>query len=137
MSNVLVINVTGQETRVALIEHGILAELYIERKYQRGIVGNIYRGRVVRVLPGMQAAFVDIGTDRAAFLYVNDVLNEHIPFDLSEDEPAGAPDEAEVETEPDTSEPETTEAEPEPGPENTLVDLTDPAAGARGRRRRP
>lgn len=82
MSNILVINVAGGATRVALIEAGILAELYVEREHEKGIVGNIYRGKVVRVLPGMQAAFVDIGTDRAAFLYVSDVLNEHIPFSL-------------------------------------------------------
>jgi ribonuclease G len=72
-NNLLVINADGPETRVALIENGILAELYIERKRERGIMGNIYKGKVVRVLPGMQAAFVDIGTDKAAFLYVADV----------------------------------------------------------------
>jgi len=69
----LVINADGPETRVALIEKGQLAELYIERRRERGIVGNIYKGRVKRVLPGMQAAFVDIGVDKAAFLYVADV----------------------------------------------------------------
>jgi ribonuclease G len=83
-NNILVINVTGQETRVALVENGTLAELYVERQSERGLVGNIYKGRVVRVLPGMQAAFVDIGTDRAAFLYVSDVLNEHFSFDLDD-----------------------------------------------------
>ena len=71
--HLLVVNADGPETRVALIENGLLAELYIERKRERGIVGNIYKGRVVRVLPGMQAAFVDIGIDKAAFLYVADV----------------------------------------------------------------
>jgi ribonuclease G len=71
--NLLVVNADGPETRVALIENGLLAEIYIERKRERGIVGNIYKGRVVRVLPGMQAAFVDIGIDKAAFLYVADV----------------------------------------------------------------
>ena len=69
----LVVNCDGPETRVALIEHGQLAELYIERRRERGIVGNIYKGKVVRVLPGMQASFVDIGEDKAAFLYVADV----------------------------------------------------------------
>ena len=69
----MVINADGPETRVALIEKGQLAELYIERRRERGIVGNIYKGRVKRVLPGMQAAFVDIGVDKAAFLYVADV----------------------------------------------------------------
>lgn len=73
MSNELVINVRPYQTRVALVENGIIVELYIERKTGQEYVGNIYRGRVVRVLPGMQAAFVDIGLDRTAFLYVADV----------------------------------------------------------------
>ena len=76
MSKELVINNTSQETRVALLENGHIAELYIERSRDRGIVGNIYKGRVIRVLPGMQAAFVDIGLEKAAFLYVADVLDE-------------------------------------------------------------
>jgi ribonuclease G len=71
--DLLVINADGPETRVALVEKGQLVELYIERRRERGIVGNIYKGRVKRVLPGMQAAFVDIGEDKAAFLYVADV----------------------------------------------------------------
>src|SRR6185436_18613913 len=71
--NLLVVNTDGPETRVALIEKGQLSELYIERRRERGIVGNIYKGRVKRVLPGMQAAFVDIGVEKAAFLYVADV----------------------------------------------------------------
>ena len=73
MPNLLVINADGPETRVALVENGQVVELYIERRRERGIVGNIYKGKVLRVLPGMQAAFVDIGTDKAAFLYVADV----------------------------------------------------------------
>ena len=89
MSDVLLINVTGQETRVALVEDGVLAEFYVEHLSDRGIVGNIYHGKVVRILPGMQAAFVDIGTERSAFLYVSEVLNEHFSFSLvdPEDEP--------------------------------------------------
>ena len=71
--NTLVVNAEGPEIRVALIEKGILSEVYIERKRERGLVGNIYMGRVSRVLPGMQAAFVDIGVEKAAFLYVADV----------------------------------------------------------------
>ena len=73
MPNLLVINADGPETRVALVENGQVVEIYIERRRERGIVGNIYKGKVLRVLPGMQAAFVDIGTDKAAFLYVADV----------------------------------------------------------------
>src|SRR6185369_14106068 len=76
MSNILVINASGQETRVALIEQGTIAEYYLERKNEKGIVGNIYKGKVVRVLPGMQAAFVDIGLDKAAFLYVGDIVSD-------------------------------------------------------------
>ena len=76
MTKELVINTTSHETRVALLESGHIAELYIERSRERGIVGNIYQGRVIRVLPGMQAAFVDIGLEKAAFLYVADVLDE-------------------------------------------------------------
>jgi ribonuclease G len=73
MANELIINVKQQETRVALLEDRVLAELYIERTKDRGIMGNIYKGKVVKVLPGMQAAFVEIGLEKAAFLYVSDV----------------------------------------------------------------
>jgi ribonuclease G len=70
----IVINVTEHETRVALLEDGDIAELFIERGDVPDVAGNIYKGRVQRVLPGMQAAFVDIGLRQAAFLYVNDVI---------------------------------------------------------------
>ena len=70
----LVINVTEYETRVALLEDGTIAELFIERGDGADIAGNVYKGRVQRVLPGMQAAFVDIGIDQAAFIYVDDVI---------------------------------------------------------------
>ena len=90
MSSVLIINAAGRETRVALVENGHIAEFYLERKKDKGIVGNIYKGRVTRVLPGMQAAFVDCGLDKAAFLYVADVLYDpdlaHGEFDLTEGE---------------------------------------------------
>lgn len=76
MSSELVVNVTSRETRVALLEHGTLAELYVERESDRSLVGNVYLGRVVKVLPGMQACFVDIGLPKAAFLYVEDVRND-------------------------------------------------------------
>ena len=76
MTKELVVSTTSHETRVALLEGGHIAELYIERERERGIVGNIYKGKVIRVLPGMQAAFVDIGLEKAAFLYVADVLDE-------------------------------------------------------------
>src|ERR1051325_4714589 len=72
--NTLVINVDLRETRVALIENGVIAELQIERAAHRGSVGNIVLGRVTRVLPGMQAAFIDVGLERAAFLHVEDLI---------------------------------------------------------------
>ena len=74
--NTLLINVDIGETRVALIEDGILSEFYVERAKQRSPVGNVYVGKVTRVLPGMQAAFVDIGLHRAAFLHVEDLVAE-------------------------------------------------------------
>ena len=70
----IMVNATPQETRVALIENGLLQEIHIERAQKKGLVGNIYKGVIERVLPGMQAAFVDIGLERAAFLHVSDVL---------------------------------------------------------------
>ena len=73
MNGELLINVTPSETRVALIENGTLQEVHIERNAKRGIVGNIYLGKIIRVLPGMQAAFVDINLDKAAFLHASDI----------------------------------------------------------------
>ncbi len=79
MSEEILINVTPAETRVAVVENGVLQEIYIERTANRGIVGNIYRGIVVRVLPGMQAAFVDIGLDRASFIHASDLCCSRVP----------------------------------------------------------
>src|SRR5512133_1999082 len=106
-NSILVINAAGAETRVALVENGTIHEYYLERKREKGIVGNIYKGRVVRVLPGMQAAFVDIGLEKAAFLYVGDVYGDpdfSEEFELTEGEHA-----TEVNEVPD--EEEATEAE--------------------------
>lgn len=97
MSSEILVNTTGRETRVALMENNQLAEFHIDRGKDRGYVGNTYKGRVVRVLPGMQAAFVDIGLDRAAFLYVGDIYPEFL--DLPNPEPAG-PEETVVEEAP-------------------------------------
>jgi Ribonuclease G/E len=72
--NLLVINVDIREIRVALIEDGVIAELHIERLSSRNTFGNVYLGKVSRVLPGMQAAFIDIGEERAAFLHVEDLI---------------------------------------------------------------
>lgn len=86
MGDQLVVNVTSYETRVALLEGNVVSEVYIERHRDRGIVGDIYLGRVQRVLPGMQAAFVEIGHERAAFLYVGDVVPPEEPLDEEEAE---------------------------------------------------
>ena len=75
----ILINITPRETRVAVVENGVLQEILIERAGKRGLVGNIYKGRVCRVLPGMEAAFVDIGLERAAFLHVSDIRPEIAP----------------------------------------------------------
>lgn len=87
MSAELLINVTPSETRVALIENGSLQEVHIEREAKRGIVGNIYLGKVIRVLPGMQAAFVDVGLDKAAFLHASDINSKLILKEESEQTP--------------------------------------------------
>ncbi len=76
MSEEILINVSPVETRVALVENGVVQELYIERSHGKGQVGNIYKGKVVRVLPGMQAAFVDIGLDRTGFIHAGDMIPE-------------------------------------------------------------
>jgi ribonuclease G len=96
MQNLLVVNAEGPETRVAVVEEGSLAEFFVERKRDRGIVGNIYRGKVTRVLPGMQAAFVDLGSkvERAAFLYVADVLGSGDERKLFEDSETDDADES-------------------------------------------
>lgn len=73
MSEEILINITPMESRVAVVENGVLQEVHVERTQKRGIVGNIYKGKVVRVLPGMQAAFVDIGLDRAAFIHASEI----------------------------------------------------------------
>ncbi len=74
MSEEILVNVTPRETRVAVVENGMLQELHIERGWRRGVVGNIYKGKVQRVMPGMQAAFVEVGLERAAFLHANDIV---------------------------------------------------------------
>ena len=80
----LLMNVTPNETRIALVETGMLREVHIERQAKRGIVGNIYKGRVTRVLPGMQSAFVDIGLEKAAFLHAADIVSHTECVDESE-----------------------------------------------------
>ena len=69
----ILINVTPSEVRAALLENGVLQEVHVERTARRGLISNIYKGRVLRVLPGMQAAFIDIGLERTAFLHASDI----------------------------------------------------------------
>ena len=74
MTTEMVVNVSPRETRAALLENGVLQELFVERASKLGLTGNLYKGRVSRVLPGMQAAFIDIGLERTAFLHVSDIV---------------------------------------------------------------
>jgi ribonuclease G len=88
MDSEILINVTRDEIRVGLLEGGQVVEVYVERKSEASLVGNIYKGKVVKILPGMQSAFIDIGLEKAAFLYVTDIhagLEEFAPF-LEEEE---------------------------------------------------
>ena len=82
MAKELIVSVNGREKKIAIIENEKVTEFYIERgEGNQGIVGNIYKGRVMRVLPGMQSAFVDIGLERDAFLYVSDFFDEEEEFE--------------------------------------------------------
>lgn len=91
MSEEILVNFGPTETRAALVENGVLQEVYVERASSKGYVGNIYQGKVVRVLPGMQAAFVDIGQERAGFIHVADIT----PLNASGDE-RGSKDAADI-----------------------------------------
>src|SRR5205085_10799875 len=84
MNKEMIISSTGHDTRVAILEEDQVVEIFIERERQRGVVGNIYKGRVSKVLPGMQSSFVDIGLERDAFLYVTEVVNTVEEFDRLE-----------------------------------------------------
>ncbi|HIG40163.1 MAG TPA: ribonuclease G [Gammaproteobacteria bacterium] len=86
MAEEIIISVSPHETRVAVVEQGLLQEIFIERLHTRGTVGNIIKGKVVRILPGMQSAFVDIGQPRAAFMHITDLVNGHefVPGDSNE-----------------------------------------------------
>ena len=84
MSKEMIVTANGHETQVAILEDDLLSEIFIERERQRGVVGNIYKGRVSKVLPGMQCAFIDIGLERDGFLYVSDVVDTIEEFDRLE-----------------------------------------------------
>ena len=81
MAEEIFINVSANETRVGVVEQGLLQEVFIERTETKSSVGNIYKGKVVRILPGMQSAFVDIGQEKAAFMHVTDLIDGHEVFD--------------------------------------------------------
>jgi ribonuclease G len=88
MESIVLINVTFNETRVAVIENGLLAELYLERKSQPQIVGNIYKGKVGKIVPGMQAAFIELGLEKSGFISAEDVHEDSfLEFFLEEEEP--------------------------------------------------
>jgi len=94
MTKEMIISSSAHETRVAILEEDQVAEIFIERERHRGVVGNLYKGRVSKVLPGMQSAFIDLGLERDGFLYVTDVIPSTEEFDrleTDEDEPASAP----------------------------------------------
>ncbi|MFH0800537.1 MAG: Rne/Rng family ribonuclease [Pseudomonadota bacterium] len=97
MANELIVNVTLGETRVARLENGVVTELTIERKREEEVVGNIYKGRVVRVMPGMQAAFIDVGLERTAFLHASDVVRSLARFEEEGD--SKGPKDADVDEE--------------------------------------
>ncbi len=123
MKREIVINASALEVRVALLEDGSLAEFYLERNAHRGLVGNIYKGKVTRVLPGMQAAFVDIGLEKAGFLHVSDFQSETDQLssiaevlgeeDVETDEPAAASSPAPPDDLANSEEPSREKAEPE------------------------
>src|SRR6185503_5111603 len=91
MTKEMIISSSPHETRVAILEEDQVAEIFIERERSRGVVGNVYKGRVSKVLPGMQSAFIDLGLERDGFLYVSDVVATFEEFDrLETDEEAAA-----------------------------------------------
>ena len=120
MNKEMIISSSDQETRVAILEDDQVVEVFIERERQRGVVGNIYKGRVSKVLPGMQSSFVDIGLERDAFLYVSEVVNTVEEFerlesgDEEDGEPSDTPAPAAVIIPAGDSEPERQPSSPQP-----------------------
>src|SRR5438045_5314230 len=84
MTKEMIISSNGHETMVAILEDDLVAEVFVERERQRGVVGNVYKGRVSKVLPGMQSSFIDIGLERDGFLYVADVVDTVEEFEKLE-----------------------------------------------------
>ena len=84
MNKEMIVSSNGHETMVAILEDDLVAEIFVERERHRGVVGNVYKGRVSKVLPGMQSSFIDIGLERDGFLYVADVIDTLEEFDKLE-----------------------------------------------------
>ena len=111
MNKEMVISSTSHETRVAILEDDQVVEIFIEREHSRGVVGNIYKGRVSKVLPGMQSAFVDLGLERDAFLYVTDVIDPTAESLEDEDEsPTADPEVVAPDADPEHAEGESGDA---------------------------
>src|SRR5216684_1158491 len=95
MTKEMIVSSNGHETMVAILEDELVAEIFVERERQRGVVGNVYKGRVSKVLPGMQSSFIDVGLERDGFLYVTEVIDTLEEFEKLEqgddDEPKGEP----------------------------------------------
>src|SRR6185369_5538070 len=89
MTKEMIISSNGHETMVAILEDDLAAEIFVERERQRGVVGNVYKGRVSKVLPGMQSSFIDLGLERDGFLYVADVVDTIEEFDKLESDDEG------------------------------------------------
>src|SRR5882672_3256026 len=96
MTKEMIVSSNGHETMVAILEDDLVAEVFVERERQRGVVGNVYKGRVSKVLPGMQSSFIDLGLERDGFLYVADVIDTLEEFEKLEsgDDEAGGPQKA-------------------------------------------
>ena len=94
MNKEMIVSSNGHETMVAILEDDLVAEIFVERERHRGVVGNVYKGRVSKVLPGMQSSFIDLGLERDGFLYVADVIDTLDEFDKlagdDDDEAGGA-----------------------------------------------
>src|SRR5205807_1090051 len=84
MTKEMIISSNGHETMVAILEDDLVAEIFIERERQRGVIGNVYKGRVSKVLPGMQSSFIDVGLERDGFLYVSEVIDTLEEFERLE-----------------------------------------------------
>src|SRR5882757_9500390 len=84
MTKEMIVSTNGHETMVAILEDDLVAEIFVERERQQGVVGNVYKGRVSKVLPGMQSSFIDIGLERDGFLYVADVIDTMEEFEKLE-----------------------------------------------------